>query len=150
MVHVSTVDTLGVGRPDRLADEEQQYGPKTPTSYSISKKEAELAVVEEIAAGLSASIVASSLYDRTLGLEAIRGPDAVGGCLSIYPCSSAGRPHSPRMCGMWRTGCSPPPHPPAPASTTYSAGTRSATSTIGKLCVRTFPALRRLATGWAH
>lgn len=57
MIHVSTVDTLGVGKPDALADEEQQFGEKIPSSYSISKTEAERAVEQEIEAGLDAAIV---------------------------------------------------------------------------------------------
>jgi dihydroflavonol-4-reductase len=57
MVHVSTVDTLGVGQSDRLASEEQQFGEKIPSSYSISKREAEQKVRDEIANGLDAVVV---------------------------------------------------------------------------------------------
>jgi dihydroflavonol-4-reductase len=57
MVHVSTVDTMGVGRPGALASEEQQFGEKVPTSYSISKREAEQLVEAAISAGLNGIIV---------------------------------------------------------------------------------------------
>ena len=57
MVHVSTVDTLAPGAPDRPVDEDTPLAEKTPCSYVVSKREAEEAVLEEIEHGLDAVIV---------------------------------------------------------------------------------------------
>lgn len=57
MVHVSSVDALGVGRVDCPADEETPREGKIPCSYVITKREAEAAVHEAISAGAEATIV---------------------------------------------------------------------------------------------
>jgi dihydroflavonol-4-reductase len=57
MLHVSSVDALGAGSPDRPADEETPMAPPAPCNYAISKREAEDAVLQEMASGLEAVIV---------------------------------------------------------------------------------------------
>lgn len=57
LVHVSSVDALGIGAEDKPADEETPAVGKVPCSYVISKKEAETAVMEHVARGLHATIV---------------------------------------------------------------------------------------------
>ena len=57
MVYVSTINTLGVGLRDRLADEEWVAGPNVPCPYVLSKQAAERSVREQIERGLDASIV---------------------------------------------------------------------------------------------
>lgn len=57
MVYVSTINTLGVGTRDRLADEEWVAGPNVPCPYVLSKQAAERSVREQIERGLDASIV---------------------------------------------------------------------------------------------
>lgn len=57
LVHVSSVDALGVGRRDQPADEGSVDPAITPCPYTISKRQAEQAVIEQIAAGLDAVIV---------------------------------------------------------------------------------------------
>ena len=57
MVHVSTVDALGVGSPDQFADEQSSSGSKLPCTYVVTKREAEQAVLEEVDRGLECSIV---------------------------------------------------------------------------------------------
>ncbi len=57
MVYVSTINTLGVGTRDRLADEEWVAGPNVPCPYVMSKQAAERSVREQIERGLDACIV---------------------------------------------------------------------------------------------
>ncbi len=57
MVHVSSVDALGVGTPDLPANEESPREGKVPCSYVISKREAEAAFLEEVDRGLHGVIV---------------------------------------------------------------------------------------------
>ena len=57
MVHVSSVDTLGVGSPDLAADEESPREGKVPCSYVLSKREAEQAFLEEVGCGLEGVVV---------------------------------------------------------------------------------------------
>lgn len=57
MVHVSSVDALGVGSRDQPADEDSPRVGKTPCSYVISKREAEAALQEVIQRGLQATFV---------------------------------------------------------------------------------------------
>lgn len=57
MVHVSSVDALGVGSPDLPADEESPREGKVPCSYVITKREAEQAFLEEVERGLDGVIV---------------------------------------------------------------------------------------------
>lgn len=57
MVHVSTVNTLALGAPNRPADETTPICNQVPCAYVISKREADQAVREEIAQGLDAVIV---------------------------------------------------------------------------------------------
>ena len=57
MVHVSTINTLGVGTRDRPADEEWSAAPNIPCTYVVSKLAGEQAVRCQIAAGLDAVIV---------------------------------------------------------------------------------------------
>ena len=57
MVHVSSVDALGVGSRAAPVDESTPYSPRTPCPYAITKREAELIVQEHAAGGLEAVIV---------------------------------------------------------------------------------------------
>ena len=57
MVYVSTINSLGVGLRDRLADEEWVAGPNVPCPYVVSKQAAERSVREQIELGLDACIV---------------------------------------------------------------------------------------------
>ncbi|MDG2011984.1 MAG: NAD-dependent epimerase/dehydratase family protein [Pirellulaceae bacterium] len=57
MVHVSSVDALGVSSQDRPGTEEELNPPNPPCSYVVSKREAETAVIVEVANGLDAVIV---------------------------------------------------------------------------------------------
>jgi dihydroflavonol-4-reductase len=56
MVHVSTVDTLGVGDWKHPADEDTSGG-SVPAPYVLSKREAEAEVLEHVRRGLFAPIV---------------------------------------------------------------------------------------------
>lgn len=57
MVHVSSVDTLGLGPMDAPADEDSPPFDDVPCPYVVTKREAEAAVQAEIAAGLDATLV---------------------------------------------------------------------------------------------
>jgi len=57
MIHVSSTDTLGVGTEQQPADEQTPVAHQPPCSYVISKREAEQAVLDEVAAGLDGVIV---------------------------------------------------------------------------------------------
>ena len=57
MVHVSSVDTLGVGSPELAADEESPREGKVPCSYVVTKRESEGAFLEEVSRGLEGSVV---------------------------------------------------------------------------------------------
>ncbi len=57
MVHVSTINTLGVGRKNRAADEDWADPNIVPCPYVVSKRAAESAVRELIEQGLDAVIV---------------------------------------------------------------------------------------------
>jgi dihydroflavonol-4-reductase len=57
MVYVSTINSLGVGLRDRLADEEWVAGPNVPCPYVVSKQAADRSVREQIELGLDACIV---------------------------------------------------------------------------------------------
>ena len=57
LVHVSSVDALGLGVAGIAADEETPRAGKTPCSYVITKREAEVAVREVIDRGLDGRIV---------------------------------------------------------------------------------------------
>jgi dihydroflavonol-4-reductase len=57
LVHVSSVDALGVRSVEHPADEETPLSPPVRCSYVISKREAEEAVLEEVKRGLDAVIV---------------------------------------------------------------------------------------------
>ncbi|QDU94289.1 NAD-dependent epimerase/dehydratase family protein [Lignipirellula cremea] len=58
MVHVSTVNTLGLGSPDAPANEDSPFtAANTPSSYALSKREAERAVLVEVERGLRGMIV---------------------------------------------------------------------------------------------
>lgn len=61
LVHVSTINALGHGEPQRLADEDWVAGPNVACPYVLSKQAAERSVQEEIARGLAAVIVHPSL-----------------------------------------------------------------------------------------
>jgi dihydroflavonol-4-reductase len=61
MIHVSSVDTLGVGSKAEPADEETPRVGKTPCSYVVSKREAEQVVHQFIDDGLDAVITNPSL-----------------------------------------------------------------------------------------
>jgi dihydroflavonol-4-reductase len=57
LVHVSSVDALGVGTRGDPVNESSPYTPRTPCPYPITKREAELVVRELLQRGLDASIV---------------------------------------------------------------------------------------------
>lgn len=57
MIHVSSVDTMGVGSPDLAADEESPREGKVPCSYVVTKCEAEQAFLEEVSRGLEGVVV---------------------------------------------------------------------------------------------
>ena len=57
MIHVSSVDALGLGSKEDIADETKLDPPKPACSYVVTKREAESAVVLELANGLDAVIV---------------------------------------------------------------------------------------------
>lgn len=57
MVHVSTTNTLAIGRHDAPADESTPGDGQISSTYVLSKRAAEAAVEQEIAAGLQATIV---------------------------------------------------------------------------------------------
>ncbi len=57
MVHVSSVDTLGLGRGQEPADEETPLVDKVPCPYVLTKREAERLVQQEVERGLGAVIV---------------------------------------------------------------------------------------------
>lgn len=57
LVHVSSVDALGIGSRELPANEETPRVGKTPCPYVITKREAEEAVREAVGAGLDATIV---------------------------------------------------------------------------------------------
>jgi dihydroflavonol-4-reductase len=57
LVHVSSSDVCGCASAERLADEETRMEAAGATSYSTTKREAEQAVLAEVARGLRATIV---------------------------------------------------------------------------------------------
>ncbi|NQT17767.1 MAG: SDR family oxidoreductase [Planctomycetes bacterium] len=57
MVHVSSCDAIGVNSVEEPADEETPLNDPPPVPYVISKREAELAVLDEVDGGLDAVIV---------------------------------------------------------------------------------------------
>ncbi len=57
MVHISSVDALGMTTESKLGTESHLNPPKPGCSYVISKREAETAVILEVANGLDAVIV---------------------------------------------------------------------------------------------
>lgn len=57
MVHVSSVDALGVGSQNEPADEAPPFEGKVPCTYVVTKREAEAAVLAEVERGLDATIV---------------------------------------------------------------------------------------------
>ncbi|HRX78614.1 MAG TPA: SDR family oxidoreductase, partial [Pirellulaceae bacterium] len=57
MVHVSSVDALGVGSPEILADEDSPRAGKVPCSYVISKRESEQIFLAEVSKGLEGVVV---------------------------------------------------------------------------------------------
>ena len=57
MIHISSVDALGIGSPDSPADEESPREGKVPCSYVITKREAEQAFLDEVSRGLDGVVV---------------------------------------------------------------------------------------------
>ena len=57
MIHVSSVDALGIAPADTLGDESVLDPPNPPCSYVVTKREAETSVILEVANGLDAVIV---------------------------------------------------------------------------------------------
>jgi dihydroflavonol-4-reductase len=57
MVHVSSVDTLGTGTPERPADEETLREPPVRCPYVVTKREAEEVILAAVGEGLRAVIV---------------------------------------------------------------------------------------------
>lgn len=61
LVHISSINALGHGLRDRVADEDWTAGPNVACPYVTSKQAAERAVQAEIAAGLDACTVLPAL-----------------------------------------------------------------------------------------
>lgn len=61
VVHVSTINVIGVGTPFRPADEQWSAAPNIACPYVVSKRAGEAAVREQIAKGLDAVIVRPGL-----------------------------------------------------------------------------------------
>lgn len=61
LIHVSTINALGYGLRDRLADEDWTAGPNVACPYVMSKQAAERAVQAEVAQGLDACTVLPAL-----------------------------------------------------------------------------------------
>ncbi|MFC1757166.1 NAD-dependent epimerase/dehydratase family protein [Planctomycetota bacterium] len=57
MVFVSSVDAMAPGSRSQPADEETPYRPKVPCTYVLTKREAELRVLDYVQQGLHANIV---------------------------------------------------------------------------------------------
>lgn len=57
MIHVSSVDALGVGSPDTPANEESPVQGKVQCPYVVTKRESEQVVLEAVDQGLDACIV---------------------------------------------------------------------------------------------
>jgi dihydroflavonol-4-reductase len=57
MIHVSTVDALGAATQNSIGDETKLDPPKPACSYVVTKREAETAIILEVANGLDAVIV---------------------------------------------------------------------------------------------
>jgi dihydroflavonol-4-reductase len=57
MVHVSSIDALGAGTPDRPIDEHSTVTEEVPCPYVVTKREAEQIVLDRVAQGLDAVIV---------------------------------------------------------------------------------------------
>ncbi len=57
MIHVSSVDAVGMGTREHPASEETSYTPHTPCPYPITKREADLEILAKIKTGLDAVIV---------------------------------------------------------------------------------------------
>ena len=57
LVHVSTVNTLGLGRPGAPANEDSPPTEQVPCAYVVSKREAEQAVLSAVDQGLHGAIV---------------------------------------------------------------------------------------------
>jgi dihydroflavonol-4-reductase len=57
VVHVSSVDALGVGSPDLPADEDSPREGKVPCSYVITKRESEQVFLDEVERGLDGVVV---------------------------------------------------------------------------------------------
>jgi dihydroflavonol-4-reductase len=57
LVHVSTVDTLGIGSRKHAANEDTPPDPKVRVPYNVTKRKAEQLVLDAVAAGLNAVIV---------------------------------------------------------------------------------------------
>src|SRR5205823_14744119 len=61
LVHVSSINALGLGRLDAPADEESALPGIVECPYVVTKREAERVVLNEVAQGLWATIVNPSL-----------------------------------------------------------------------------------------
>ena len=57
MVHVSTVNALGVGKPGKVATEDTNYGQAHPAPYVKTKIQADLEVKQWVEKGLNAPLV---------------------------------------------------------------------------------------------
>ncbi|MEX0819150.1 MAG: NAD-dependent epimerase/dehydratase family protein, partial [Pirellulaceae bacterium] len=57
MIHVSSVDALGVGSPELPADEDSAREGKVPCCYVVTKREAEEVFLDEVARGLDGVVV---------------------------------------------------------------------------------------------
>ncbi len=57
MVHVSSIDALGLAQGDAATDEDTPVAGGVPCPYVVTKREAEQAVLDLVAEGLQASIV---------------------------------------------------------------------------------------------
>ena len=57
MVHVSSIDALGLGTRDSPATESTPYAPHVPCPYAVTKREAEVALLQLAAEGLDLVII---------------------------------------------------------------------------------------------
>ena len=91
MVHVSTINTLGVGTRDRPADEEWSAAPNIPCPYVVSKQAGEQAVRSRSTAGLDAVDRPPGTDVRPLGLETVLGPHAAASGSQLHAHGTHGR-----------------------------------------------------------
>ena len=77
LVHVSSIDALGVGSLDQPADENSPFDGTVLCPYVATKREAERVVLDRVAQGLDAVIVNPGFMLGPSGLEAVVGSCAL-------------------------------------------------------------------------